>query len=106
MPLREITPNELQQKLCEDSVTLIDVREPHELEICNIDEAVNIPMSEIEQRHDEVPKDGDVVVMCRSGGRSSRVIEFLGLKGCTNLANLKGGILAWADDVDPSIEKY
>lgn len=106
MPLKKITPNELQQKLCEDSVTLIDVREPHELEICTIDEAVNIPMSEIETRFEEIPRDNDVVVMCRSGGRSSRAIEFLELKGYANLTNLEGGILAWIDDVNSNLEKY
>ncbi len=104
--IREMNPTELKRKLEEKTVTLIDVREPHELDICKIDEAINIPMSEMESRWQEIPQKGDIVVMCRSGGRSSRVIEFLESKGYMNLVNLNGGILAWADEVDPSLEKY
>lgn len=104
--MKEISPKDLEQKLEQGTVTLIDVREPDELEICKIDQAINIPLSQFEGRYEEVSKEGYVVVMCRSGGRSGRAIELLESKGYTNLANLKGGILAWADDVDQSLEKY
>lgn len=106
MSLKTIEPKNLKEKLDSGTVVLIDVREPHELDICKIDKAVNIPSSELESRFGEIPKESDVVVMCRSGGRAKKAIEFLESKGYTNLTNLQGGILSWIDDVDQSLQKY
>jgi len=85
---------------------LIDVREPYEWDIANIGGTL-IPKGEILKHLDEIEKEKDVVVMCRSGKRSQDVINLLKQEaGLTNLHNLKGGILAWADEIDHSIAKY
>ena len=85
---------------------LIDVREPHEYEICNIKGQL-IPMNEISDNLDKISKDKIVIMQCRSGSRSGRIVEFLEqAHGYTNLYNLKGGILAWADEIDPEMPKY
>jgi adenylyltransferase/sulfurtransferase len=105
----EITVTELKERLDRgDPLTVIDVREPHEWNIGNLGPygARLIPLAQVPERADEIPRDSEVVLMCRSGGRSGRALEFLSGQGFTNLLNLKGGILAWADQVDPSIPKY
>jgi len=105
--MKEKTVVELKQMM--DSgvdFKLIDVREPHEFEICNLKGEL-IPMNEVPEHLDKIPKDVPVVVHCRSGARSGRIIQFLEMEhGYTNLFNLKGGILAWADEIDPSMSKY
>lgn len=106
--VREISPKELATILKErpSDVTLIDVREPFEREIANIGGEL-IPMNEVMSRQSEIPREGEVVVYCRSGGRSGQVIERLQREsGYENLVNLRGGILAWSDEVDSSIQKY
>ena len=85
---------------------LIDVREPYEYEIANIG-GLLIPKGEILQHLDEIDRDKDVVIHCRSGKRSQDVIDLLKQEpGLTNLYNLKGGILAWADEINPDVAKY
>ncbi len=85
---------------------LIDVREPHEYEICNLN-AELIPMNEVPANLDKISKDKTVVVHCRSGARSGNIVQYLESNyGYTNLYNLKGGILAWADEIDPEMPKY
>lgn len=85
---------------------LIDVREPYEYEIANIS-GLHIPKGEILQHLDEIDRDKDVVIHCRSGKRSQDVIDLLKQEaGLTNLYNLKGGILAWADEINPDVAKY
>lgn len=85
---------------------LIDVREPHEHEICAIDGEL-IPMNDVPSRFEEISKDKQVVVHCRSGVRSGNVIQYLEQNhGYENLYNLEGGILAWAREIDPSMEQY
>ncbi len=84
---------------------LIDVREPNEYEFANIGGTL-IPLGEIAERKDEIPNDTRVVVMCRSGGRSGQAVAMLNAAGWTNVENLTGGILAWADKVDTSMPKY
>ncbi len=84
---------------------LIDVREVHEFEFCNI-EGLLIPLNEIESRSAEIKRNQKVVVQCRSGQRSASAIRLLEQQGFTNLYNLTGGILAWSDQVDPNIPKY
>ena len=104
--IAEIAPTALQQRLAGDSPPLIlDVREGWELDIARLPDTVNIPMAEVPQRLAELPREREVVVMCRSGGRSLKVAQYLDRHGY-RVANLTGGILAWAQDVDPSLKTY
>ena len=102
--MQEITPTELATMKKEGKTfQLIDVREPYEVELCSIG-GEPIPMGEIVERIAEVRKDIPVVVHCRSGARSSAVINALSARyGFTNLINLKGGILAYGREVDLSL---
>ncbi|MFY0686812.1 MAG: molybdopterin-synthase adenylyltransferase MoeB [Cyclobacteriaceae bacterium] len=84
---------------------LIDVREQYEYDIANLKGEL-IPLSQVLDHVDEIASDKTVVVHCRSGKRSADAIEMLEDQGFTNLVNLKGGILAWADEIDPSMAKY
>jgi rhodanese-related sulfurtransferase len=101
------TVEQLKQMLDnKEDFQLIDVREEHEFEICNLN-AELIPMGEIPDNVDKISKDKPVVVHCRSGKRSGNVIQYLESNfGFTNLYNLEGGILAWADEIDDSMPKY
>jgi rhodanese-related sulfurtransferase len=85
---------------------LIDIRQPEEREMANIG-GKHIMMGEIPERLDEISKTEKVVLYCRSGRRSGIMLEFMRYAyGYTNLINLEGGILAWAEEIDPSIEPY
>jgi adenylyltransferase/sulfurtransferase len=106
MPVPEITVEELARiRQSGEPHVLIDVREPYEYDIANLGGTL-IPLGEIGVRASEVPKEGRVIIHCRSGARSARAIEFLQGQGYSNLENLAGGILAWADRIDPSVPKY
>lgn len=106
--MSEITPIQLKERIDRgDSVVLVDVREPHELAICALPGALAVPLGQIVARAGEIDARHEVVVFCRSGVRSAKAIADLQQNGYRGrLMNLKGGILAWADDVDPSITKY
>lgn len=102
----EVTPRELVGLLAADAVTLLDVREPAERAIVTIaDDDLPIPLGELPARVGEVPADRPVVVYCRSGARSATAARYLAGVGY-DVANLVGGVLAWADDVDPSLPRY
>lgn len=105
--MKEITVQEL--KKLKDSgadFQLIDVREPHEYDICNL-EGELIPMSEIPYNVDKISKDKQVVIHCRSGKRSGDMLLWLEKNhGFSNLYNLKGGVLAWAKEIDPTFPTY
>lgn len=105
--MKEKTVSELKAMMDSGAdFQLIDVREPHEYEICNIKGEL-IPMNDVPDHIDEISKEKIVVVHCRSGVRSARIIEYLEQShGYTNLYNLKGGILAWADEIDFDMPKY
>jgi molybdopterin/thiamine biosynthesis adenylyltransferase/rhodanese-related sulfurtransferase len=106
MAIREITVEELA-KLREagEAHTLIDVREPNEYEVANLGGTL-VPLSELQARYGEIPREGRVIVHCKAGVRSARAIDFLQQQGYDNLENLAGGITAWSDRVDPSVPKY
>lgn len=102
----EITPLELKTRLDNrNDVFLLDVRERYEYEICNIAGHL-VPLAEIAARMNELDPAKDTIVYCRSGVRSAMVVGILRRLGFERVWNLRGGILAWADDVDPSIKKY
>jgi adenylyltransferase/sulfurtransferase len=88
-----------------DDLFVLDVREPYEYQIANIGGTL-IPQNEVPQRLAEIDRNREIVVQCRSGGRSQRIAEFLAQQGYPNVKNLAGGILAWADAIDPKITKY
>ena len=103
----EITPKQVKERLDRgDSFTLIDVREPHEYEICSIPGAKLIPLSEFEDRLGELDSDGDIVLHCKMGGRSAKAQDVLYANGFSTVKNMVGGITRWSDDVDPSVPKY
>jgi sulfur-carrier protein adenylyltransferase/sulfurtransferase len=103
----EITPVELKQMMDEGrDFRLVDVREPHEFDICRIPGSVLIPLGDVPARMNELDSAQEIVVHCRSGARSARAVEFLRKAGFSRIHNLKGGILAWSDQVDPSVPKY
>ena len=88
-----------------EDVFVLDVREPFEYQIAQIGGTL-IPQNDVPNRLAEIPRDREIVVQCKSGGRSQRIAEFLAQAGYTDVKNLAGGILAWADEVDPKVQKY
>ena len=103
----EITPAELQARRAAGTAPLvIDVREAWELQLASIPGVMHVPMNEIPAKLGELDKHGEIVVMCRSGGRSMQVAQFMARNGFESVANLTGGILAWSRDVDPSVAQY
>jgi len=103
----DITPSDLKKLMeAKPDLYILDVREPHEVAICRVAGSQEIPLGEIQQRFAEVPKDRDVIVHCKLGGRSAQAVEFLQSQGYTNVKNLAGGIMRWIDDVDGSLNKY
>ena len=107
-PMPEITATELKQRLDNgDDVQIIDVREADEVAIASIPNSKHIPLAQVLQRSSEIDPTRDTVVHCKMGGRSARAIEALQRAGFTgNLSNLKGGIIAWSNEVDPTVAKY
>ena len=102
----EISVEELKKKLdAKEDFFLLDVREPHEYQICNLNGYL-IPLNDLPKRVSELDPSKDMVVHCRSGGRSAKAVEFLQKAGYTKAKNLAGGILAWADRIDPKVPKY
>ena len=103
----EIDPRGLKARLDRDErVFILDVREPHEYQICSIPDSVLIPLGDLPKRVGELNSADDIVIHCKSGMRSAKAVNFLKTVGFTKLKNLKGGILAWSDDVDPTVPKY
>ena len=107
IPMKEITVAELKQKIDnKEDFQLIDVREPFEYEMSNIN-GENIPLAGILIEAQKISKDKPVIIQCRSGARSAAALMQLEQNfGFTNLYNLKGGILAWAAEMDPGMQVY
>ncbi len=102
----QITPVELKRRIdAGEDVFVLDVREPHEYQIVNIG-APLIPLGDLPNRLNELDPNREIVIHCKTGGRSQRAAEFLQKSGFKNVANLAGGITAWATDVDPKLPKY
>jgi rhodanese-related sulfurtransferase len=105
--VHDLTPEALQSRLqAGESLIVIDVREPHELEISSLPFARPIPMGEITARVGELDPEATTIVICRSGGRSMQVARFLDSRGFRSVSNLTGGILAWGERIDPSLRPY
>ena len=106
--MEEITPTELKQRLDKgDDIQIVDVRENNEVAIGRLPNSIHIPLGQILNRMNEIDSSRETVVHCKMGGRSARAIEALQRSGFQGkLMNLKGGILRWSDDVDPSVPKY
>jgi len=105
--VREITATELKARRdAGRGPVVLDVREPWELEIASLPGVVHIPTGEIQQRLGELNAGDEIVVMCRSGGRSREVARYLEQQGFRSVANLAGGILAWGREVDPTLRAY
>jgi len=104
----EISARELKQRLDRgDDLQIIDVREPHEYEIARIPGSRLIPLAQVVNRMKEIDPERETVCQCKGGVRSARAIQALQQAGFEGrLINLKGGITAWSDQVDPSVPKY
>ena len=102
----DITAVELSERVKINHLKLLDVREPHELEISALPNAVNIPLGQLAGRLTELDSADDMVVFCKGGTRSARALELLVSAGFKKVKNLKGGINAWAKDVDESLPIY
>jgi len=102
----EMQVEELKRRLdAGDNLFVLDVREPHEYQICNINGHL-IPLGDLPKRVHELDSSREIVAHCRSGVRSAKAVDFLRQSGFKKVTNLAGGILAWADRVDPKMPKY
>jgi sulfur-carrier protein adenylyltransferase/sulfurtransferase len=102
----EITVGELKSKLDKgEDINVLDVREPHEYEVANIGVKL-IPLGELPQRLIELDQDEYFVVHCKTGSRSAKAVKLLQDAGFENVYNVKGGITAWSEEIDPSVPKY
>jgi adenylyltransferase/sulfurtransferase len=88
-----------------EEVFILDVREPHEYRICNLGGHL-IPLNDLPRRVHELDSSREMVVHCRSGGRSAKAVDFLRQAGFRKARNLAGGILAWSERIDPSVPRY
>jgi adenylyltransferase/sulfurtransferase len=105
----EISPTDLAERLERgDDLVLVDVREGYERDIADLPDhgQLHIPVGDIPQRFAEVPREGEVVLYCRSGGRSGQATAFLIQQGYDNVTNMAGGVLGWRAEVDPTLEEY
>ncbi|MBV8818078.1 MAG: molybdenum cofactor biosynthesis protein MoeB, partial [Acidobacteriaceae bacterium] len=101
------TPAEVKAKIDRaEPFVLIDVREPHEYQICRIPYAKLIPLGQLGNRLNELNREDEIVAHCKSGARSAKAVDLLKQAGFRKARNMKGGILAWSDQVDPTVPKY
>ena len=106
-PVPSIAVEELEKKLRSGNpLVLIDVREPFEYKICHLQGARLMPLGSLPLELSALKREQEVYVYCRSGGRSAQAVEFLGNNGFAKVFNVEGGILAWADRIDPTLQKY
>ena len=106
--MQEISATEAAQMLHDqpEQTILLDVREAMELEMAAVEGSLHIPMGEIPGRLGELDASKTIICLCRSGGRSAQVVEFLLAQGYAKAVNLAGGIHSWSDLIDSSIPKY
>lgn len=107
--IKQIAPAELAAWRADASraaPVVVDVREPWEFDLCRIDGALSLPLAQLPARRSELPEDRELVIVCHHGGRSQQAAMWLAQNGCTNVHNLRGGVEAWALDVDPAMPRY
>jgi len=104
--IQDLTPKEFKDYLVDDEVTLVDVREQWEFDICQIKGAILMPLGEIAMTYVNLNKDSKIALYCHSGIRSMHVADFLLSQDFQSLANLQGGIDAWAQEIDTTLERY
>ena len=103
--IKEITVQDLQIKFNNsDDFILLDVRNDNEVLLSKIDHSIHIPMNEIPQRISELDKNKEIIVQCKIGKRSAKVCEYLMQNNFENVKNLSGGILAWAKEIDNTMQ--
>jgi len=90
----------------DNEVMILDVREPQEYEFCKLEGSVLLPMSQMKERQDEVPKDKKVLIYCHHGVRSMQVVRYLRSRGWKQVINLEGGIDEWSQQIDPKVPRY
>ncbi len=104
--MADMTVEELKRRLdAGENIFVLDVREPHEYQICNIGGHL-IPLNDLPKRVSELDSEREIVVHCKMGGRSAKAVDYLRQSGFSKVHNLAGGITAWADRVDPKVPKY
>lgn len=102
-----MTPIEVYKNLSEGKeLKIVDVREPFELEVCKLTEALHIPMQQIPNNIDKLTKYKELVIMCHHGFRSNSIVNYLKSQGFNNIHNMDGGIARWADEVDNTMTRY
>ena len=107
MTVHEVSVQELKRRLdAGEKFQLLDVREPWEVAIARLPSSIHIPLGQLPARLGELQTDSDIIVMCKSGGRSRRATEMLTARGFGRAANLTGGIEAWADEIDTTLPSY
>lgn len=106
--VEELSASQLAEKLkaSGERVVLLDVREPWERDLAVIEPSLHIPMNDVPDRVDEIPRDREVVVYCHAGTRSAMIAGFLEAHGFSSVRNLRGGIDAWSRTVDSKVPRY
>lgn len=103
----EITVEATRDLMASDAgVVLLDVREPDELAICRMGATHHIPLGQLGERWEELPREARILVHCHHGGRSLRATQFLRAKGLAGVSNVQGGVEAWSRRIDPSVPRY
>ena len=108
-PVPQISPTQLKERMDRsDPIVLVDVREPWEREIADLPEygQVRMPLGDLVRHHDQLDRGAEIILYCRSGGRSDSAAQLLRHRGFDNVWNLDGGVLRWREDVDPSLRTY
>lgn len=107
MPVKQVSATGLKAKIeQQETLFLLDVREPFEFSFCRIEGSVSIPLNQIPSRLKEIEYDKEVIVICHHGVRSQQAANFLVQVGFKNVSNLSGGVDAWSLECDSSIARY
>lgn len=105
--MQEITPKRLKEMLdAKHELLLIDVRQPWEFKVCHISGSKNIPLGELDQNFDQLPNEVDIVTICHHGMRSKQAAHLLQSCGYDRVINLQGGVDTWAQEIEPTMERY
>ena len=103
---KEISVVDAAKSMQQDKVVLLDVREHSELDICRIEEAIHIPLNEIPQKTELLPRNLPLIIFCHHGMRSRSVVDYLRSIGFDNVLNMTGGIHCWSKEINPKMQKY